>query len=390
MRAGWVVAGAVAAVGVACGGLGLGIARRLTAPASGRTYELTIRDVGDSGERPIVVLDRTPATAAPGLYCLLLENGGLVPLSHEVEDRGPHLIGREVLGEPCDGLAAGQRASWSGIVFSSPADADLDATDVQVLTDVGPAPAWLVAPQGTPSTAWAIHIHGLGSMRAGTLRGVQVASEAGLTSLVVTYRNDGEGPLVGAGRSELGAAEVDDVCAAVRFARENGAGSIILFGWSMGAAIALQLAAEPELRDTITGLVLESPVLDWVSTIMANCARSGLPAWTGALATPWLIFRPLARVTGLANPVDLRRFDWIARAHKLTVPMLILHGTRDTSSPFELSSHLRMLRPDIVDLETFDADHTMSWNSDRERWRAVVYALLASLATTAKPARISG
>ena len=60
MRAGWVVAGAVAAAGVALGGLGLVIARRLTAPVSRRRYDLTIRDVDDSGERPIVILDPPP------------------------------------------------------------------------------------------------------------------------------------------------------------------------------------------------------------------------------------------------------------------------------------------------------------------------------------------
>ncbi|WP_241973466.1 S9 family peptidase [Cryobacterium sp. TMT2-15-1] len=344
----------------------------------------------DSGERPIVILDRTSATAAPGLYCLILENGGWVRLSHDVEDRGPGLVGREVLGETGKGLAAGERASWSGILFASPEDADQEATDVDVLTDVGPAPAWLINPQGDPTTTWAIHIHGLGSPRAGTLRGVQVASDAGLTSLVVTYRNDGEGPIAGTGRSELGAAEVDDVRAALSFARDNGARNVILFGWSMGAAIALQLAAEHELRGIVVGLVLESPVLDWVSTIEANCARSGLPAWSGALAVPWLNLLPLVRMTGLAGPVGLRSFDWIARAGELTVPMLILHGNLDTSSPFEASTRLRMLRPDIVDLETFGADHTMGWNSDRERWRAVVSAWLASLAATAKPAGISG
>lgn len=85
-------------------------------------------------------------------------------------------------------------------------------------------------------------------------------------------------------------------------------------------------------------------------------------------------------MTGLANPVGLRRFDRIARAGELTVPTLILHGTLDTSSPFELSSRLRTLSPDIVDLETFDADHTITWNSDRERWRAVVSSWLVSVA----------
>ena len=251
--------------------------------------------------------------------------------------------------------------------------------DIDVSTDVGPAPAWLISSQVGSSTTWAIHIHGLGSPRAGTLRGVQVAVDAGLTSLVVSYRNDGEGPVAGAGRSELGAAEVDDVRAAVRFARDNGADRVILFGWSMGAAIALQLAAEPELRGIVVGMVLESPVLDWLSTIKANCARAGLPAWAGVLAVPWLDCWPSSRVTGLRHPVGLRRFDWIARAGELTVPILILHGARDISSPFELSARLRALCPDIVRLEAFDADHTLSWNSDPERWCAFLRSWIAYL-----------
>ncbi|TFD12256.1 alpha/beta fold hydrolase [Cryobacterium sp. TMT1-2-2] len=314
MRVAWALAGVATAAGVGLSGLGLVIARRLTAPVRDRRFDLIIRGVDNSGERPSVILDRTPHTAAPGDYCLIFENGGWVRLAPGVEDRGPSLVGREVVGESGPDVAVGQRASWSGIYFQTPADAGLQATDVEIQTEVGPAPAWLIPPQGSPSTTWAIHIHGLGSTRAGTLRGVHIASEAGLTSLVVTYRNDGEGPLVGTGRSELGAAETDDVRAAVDYARENGASSVILFGWSMGAAIALQLAADPNLRGIVTGLVLDSPILDWVATLEANCARAGLPGWAGALAVPWLKSPPLARLVGLVHPIDLRSFDWIARA----------------------------------------------------------------------------
>jgi len=375
MKTCWAIAGAVAAVGGTLAGLGLVIARTLTAPAGGRTYDLTVRGVEKSRERTIVVLDRTDHTDASGIYCLILENGGWVRLSEGMVDRGIGLIGRVV--EDLSGeLRAGDRASWSGIFFSTPAEAGLAAMDVWVPTDVGPAPAWLIYPQAGPSMTWAIHIHGLGSPRTGTLRGVQVAAEAGLTSLVVTYRNDGEGPTVGTGRSALGAAEADDVRAAVRCARENGARNVILFGWSMGAAIALQLAQDPELRAIVKGLVLESPVLDWVSTIKANCARVGLPEWTGAFALPWLNCWPLARMTGLPRRVPLRRFDWIARSDELTTPTLILHGTLDTSSLFEVASELNKRRPDIVELEAFSADHTMSWNSDPVRWRAALKARL--------------
>ncbi|NYG20022.1 dienelactone hydrolase [Agromyces hippuratus] len=372
----WAVVGAVASVGVALGGLGLVIARRLTSPVGGRRYDLTIREVDTSGERPIVVLDRTPQTAAPGRYCLLLENGGWVRLSSEVQNRGPAFVGREVVAEIGAGLRPGALASWSGIYFSSPEDAGLKALDVDIPTDAGPMPAWLIQPRGAWSTTWVIHVHGLGSTRAGTLRGVQVAAEAGLASLVVTYRNDGEGPTLSSGRATLGATEVEDVRAAVDYALAYGARRVILFGWSMGAAIALQLAAQPALRGIVAGLVLESPVLDWVSTIKANCRRSGLPAWTGVLAVPWLDHRRLARIAGLAASVGLRRFDWITRTDDLTAPMLILHGSADASSPIEVATRLQHLRPDLVHLEPFDADHTMTWNADPKRWRVSVASAL--------------
>ena len=53
-------------------------------------------------------------------------------------------------------------------------------------------------------------------------------------------------------------------------------------------------------------------------------------------------------------------------------PILLLHGTEDTSSPFEVAARLQGLRPDLVTLESFDADHTMTWNSDPERWQQTV------------------
>ena len=380
MKAAFALATGVIASVVTLGAVGLHIAKKLTAPVGDRVYDVAIRHVDESGDRRVVEFDRNPRTLSPGNYSLLMGAGGVVRLSDLVEDRGPVLVGREMLSDPGYTLKAGMHGSWSGINYLFPSDAGLESSDVDVMTAVGPAPAWLVSPRtGLSNNEWAIHVHGLGSPRAGTLRGVQVAADVGYTSLVVSYRNDGEGPTVGAGRSELGSVEVDDVRAAVQFALDRGAVRVILFGWSMGGAIALQIADEPMFRGVIAGLVLESPVLDWVSTIKANCARAGLPALAGQLAIPWLSTRLLSRLTGLRSSVDLSSFDWIARAEELTLPALILQGRNDTSSPYEASVRLRALRPDLVELELFDADHTMSWNSDRERWRITVSAWLASL-----------
>lgn len=364
---------------VAAGALGVGwtIARRLTAPST-RRYDLTVRDVEHDGDGCLIVLDRTHLTAAEGVYNIWFENGAWAQLSADRLDRGPTLIARRVTNT-ASGFTpkGGDHVSWSGIYYATPNDASLHAHDITIDTPAGLAPAWRIDGDGARST-WAIHLHGLGSVRAGTLRGVLAATERGYTSLVIGYRADGEGPGAGNGRSMLGFTEANDAAAAVEYAMRHGARQIVLFGWSMGAAIALQLAHHPSYRRSIAGLVLDSPVLNWTEVIKANCARSGLPAAVGSLAIPWLTLRPLARMVGLPEPIPLRSFDWTVRAEEITAPTLILHGTHDDSVPIRLAQTLRDARPDLVSLEVFEGGHTLSWNSDRARWQSAVTDWLAA------------
>ncbi|MBK8435774.1 MAG: alpha/beta fold hydrolase [Austwickia sp.] len=356
-------------------GRGWAIARRLTAPVGPRTFDLTIRGVEQDEDGDLIVLDRTEQTTAPGIYNLWFEHGGWAQLSTEIDDRGPTRVARRITGTAPGFIPqVGDRTSWSGIYYATPSDAGIDARDITIATPAGPCPAWRI--DGAPAT-WAIHIHGLGSTRAGTLRGVRVATELGYTSLVVSYRNTAEVPRVGTGRSTLGHTETADVDEAIGYAVRRGARQIVLFGWSMGAAIALQLADRPRHHGLIAALVLDSPVLDWTEVIKANSVRSGLPAAAAYLAAQWLTIGPLARTVGLPGRIPLRCFDWAARAADFTTPTLILHGTRDDSVPIRLSQALRDARPDLVELETFDAGHTLSWNSDPDRWQSAVTTWLA-------------
>ncbi len=360
----------------AAAGVGWAIARRLTARVGSRAFDLTVRGVEHADDGDLIVLDRTDQTAAPGIYNLWFENGGWAQLSAEIVDCGPAHLARRITGT-ARGFApkVGDRASWSGIYYATPADAGLDARDITITTPAGPCPAWRI--DGDPS-AWAIHIHGLGSTRAGTLRGVLAATERGYTSLVVSYRNTAEGTPDGTGRSTLGRTETRDVDEAIGYAVRRGARQIVIFGWSMGALIALQLADHPRHQGLIAALVLDSPVLNWTEVIKANCARSGLPAAAGHLAIPWLTLAPLARTVGLPGGIPLRSFDWTSRAADLSKPILILHGTRDDSVPIRLSQALRDARPDLVELETFDAGHTLCWNADPDRWHKSVTTWLSA------------
>ena len=360
----------------AAAGVGWAIARRLTAPAGPRTFDLTIRAVEHDDRGDLIVLDRTDQTTAPGIYNLWFEHGRWAQLSTEIVDRGPTRVARRITdAAPGFTPKTGDRTSWSGIYYATPADAGLHARDITITTPAGRRPAWRI--DGDPST-WAIHIHGLGSTRAGTLRGALATTELGYTSLVVSYRNTTEGPRVGTGRTTLGHTETTGVDEAIGYAVRRGARQIVLFGWSMGAAIALQLADHPRHQGLIAGLVLDSPVLDWAEVIKTNCARSGLPAAAGHLAIPWLTLHPLARALGLPGRIPLRSFDWTTRTADLTTPTLILHGTRDDSVPIRLSQALRDARPDLVELETVDASHTLCWHTDPDRWQKTVTTWLRS------------
>lgn len=358
------------AVTAAASGAGWVIARRLTAPAGPRRFDLTVRGIEHDADGDLIVLDRTDQTTSGGVYNLWFEQGGWAQLSAEIIDRGPACVVRRITGAaPRLAPKPGDRASWSGMYYATPTDARLHARDVTIRTPAGECPAWRI--DGDPST-WAIHVHGLGSTRAGTLRGVRVATELGYTSLVVSYRNTAEGPRVGTGRSTLGHTESADVDEAIGYAVRRGARQIVIFGWSMGAAIALQLADHPRHQGLIAALVLDSPVLNWTEVIKTNCVRSGLPAAAGNLAIPWLTLHPLARAVGLPGRIPLRSFDWTARTADLATPTLILHGMRDDSVPIRLSQALRIARPDLVELETFDAGHTFCWNNDPDRWQNAV------------------
>lgn len=366
-----VVAGAaVLAIGLS-GAVGCAIARALTAPYSGRRYSTRIMGVSRNGEQSTVTLEDTAQTRRPGRYGAFLPDGRHIRFSTAVvtSDTG---VAREVSASAADALVGVERVSWTGIEFPTPNDAGLHALDANIESEHGPIPAWVI--DSASRATWAVHIHGLGSSRAGTLRGVQIASELGLTSLVTTYRNTVDGPQVGSRRSTLGIDEFHDAEPALEFAIEHGAEQIVLFGWSMGASIALRLAHHSPWSNRVLAVVAESPVLDWRATLSANLTCAGLPSWTAYLAYPWLTFPPLARPMGLASEIDLDLLDWSAR-DRIRKPTLILQGSHDHSTPWRIAEPVAAANPHVT-LELFEADHTMTWNSDPERWRTTVSAWL--------------
>jgi pimeloyl-ACP methyl ester carboxylesterase len=189
----------------------------------------------------------------------------------------------------------------------------------------------------------------------------------------VSYRNDADASDSPDHRYGLGGTEWRDVDAAIAYALRNGARHIVLFGWSMGGAAVLQTAVRSFRGDSVRGIVLDSPVIDWIETLRFQAREMGLPRLVtqGALVlldSGWA--RALVRQDA---PIGLRSLDFTVRARELSVPVLLMHSDDDGYVPAGGSKRLAQLRPDIVTFERFDeGKHTKLWNIAPERWTRAI------------------
>ena len=360
-------------------------ARQVVVPKYSRREGLEVRAVHTNGDGSLEIeLPATEQTRAPGRYSFWYEQGtGHACLGAVVESHpGRRTVTRTVERVDSGSLKHAAAGIWSGYVYSKPEQLGLPYQDVLIPVVNGVAPAWTFDPPAgvNSSGVWAIHIHGMGGKRAGALRGVPVASRLGLTSLVVSFCNDGDAPPSSDGRYSLGQTEWRDVEAGINYAISNGAERIVLFGWSLGASIALQAAALSPNSLRVAGMVLDAPVFDWRTTLAANAKAAGLSRPLVHLGFTILRSKALRWVTGLAEPIRLDSLDWLARATELNKPILVLHGEKDETTPFEASKKAASLRPDLVRLVEFEAvGHSLEWNVDPEKWERSVEEWFRSL-----------
>lgn len=381
----------------AFGAIALRVARLVVTP-SRRVPDTRIVSVDPAAQT--ITLARTADTELPGRYGLFTSGTRPYVKLGPVLTADAGTVKRKLLTHIGTDERLSPDASFSGWYFDTPEDLHVPYRRVLIAGPLGPCPAWIFPPAGAEaegtSDVWVVQVHGRGGTKAEALRAVPLFRRLGITSLLVSYRNDSDAPRSRTGTYALGATEWRDVDAAIEHALRAGARRVIVMGWSMGGAIALQVELCSPHRDVLAGLILDSPVVDWRVVLDYQARAMRLPAPVtglalGALGTEWA-----APVTRTGHAIPFERLDGVARAAELRHPMLILHSDDDGFVPSDASHALALARPDLVELETFAvARHTKLWNYDQERWsRAITQWLrrqgLVSAETDASPEADSG
>ncbi|XRQ11866.1 alpha/beta hydrolase family protein [Actinomadura welshii] len=324
-------------------------------------YPLTIVDTGNG----TVTLPRTATTERPGTWALVWEGGRahLGPVVGGDELRVVRTVTSVEEGSPAKGAAA---AIDHWVHDGDPGKAlGLPFQDVTYPSRVGPMPAWLV-PGASPKSTWVIGIHGRNADKAETFRVMRAVHEAGLPMMSIAYRNDVGAPPSDDGKNHLGDTEWQDVVSAIGYARAHGATGVVLYGWSMGGAMAMTtLRKDPSF---VRGVVLDSPVLDWNATLDKQGAARNLPK---------LITDVAKRVLEWRIGIDLTDFDQRRYAPDLRTPVLLFTAADDaTVANGPAYTFARTAPPGMVTHIATPGDHTESWNVDPAAYERALQTFL--------------
>ncbi len=177
----------------------------------------------------------------------------------------------------------------------------------------------------SPEAPTVLYLHGSRWNLNGSGFRIERWADMGFSVLAIDYRGFGESsprlPSQDSVREDAGIALQELVRRQADPARR------FVYGHSLGAAVAIDLAAQPSLPPPIAGLIVESAftnIRDMISTTQ----------WADIPGLPLLITQP---------------FDSLAAMARLRTPLLLLHGTADRVVPHTMSDVLLSSATQIPD-----------------------------------------
>lgn len=224
-------------------------------------------------------------------------------------------------------------------------------------------PVWEVEGED-PGGPVVVLTHGWADSRIGGL--ARVAALAPVASRLVLWDLPGHGEAPGLCR--LGPPEGRVLRALLAELRRAAAPAVVLYGWSLGAGLSIEVAGEDA---AIAGVIAESPYRFPATPAGNVLAARGLPYRETLPAA-------MAVVRALGGPSPW--LDRGAQAARVRCPVLVVHGSVDRVSPVEDGRAIAAAAPRGELVEVEGAGHNDLWSEPRfrERLMEVVRAFVRS------------
>ncbi len=232
--------------------------------------------------------------------------------------------------------------------------------------------AWWIEP-ASPSEKTVVVIHGYGDAKVGSLAWAPTWRDLGFNCLLIDLRAHGEsgGTITTGGVLERD--DLDAILNRIQTDRPTQTKQIVLFGISLGGAVALACAAR---RADVAAVVCDSTFTDYAVAAAAHGQLIGTPLPT---LLPWTIrwAEKLAKV----RFEDARPVEAIA---KCACPILLIHGDSD---PFVPDEQVLLLGQALIALQNplddhwivDDAGHVLSLAVDAVTYRERLRGFLERL-----------
>lgn len=248
---------------------------------------------------------------------------------------------------------------------TDPADLGLHAEQATFhLPDKHTTPGWIITGQATAGPTILI-LHGHRDCRYGALRFANELARYASQLVVFDWPGHGE---CSARWMTCGTREPADAIAVHDGLPDPLRNKpVVLFGYSLGAQIALKTAAL--YPDRFAGVIADGPYRRWDTPIRQRLSHHGVPA---------LVFLPL--VAGFFHLIGLlRHFDRAEYARQIHCPLLILHGSDDRVCPIHEGRELAeaALRSTFVTIE--GGRHNRLFEHDPTAYHAALASFFQSI-----------
>jgi len=241
-------------------------------------------------------------------------------------------------------------------MLATPADWGLRYDDVWLESQQHKIHGWWIAGDPQPSALHRktlLYFHGNASNISTRRESIEEFHQLGFDQLIIDYS--------GYGRSEGTASEhamYADAHAAWRYVRQEknlAPGDIIIFGRSLGGAVAMELAASLAPPEQAAALILESTF-----TSARDMAK---------------------RVVPLISPLIYQRFrfDTLGKIKRYNGPLLLIHSREDEIIPFEMGERLYAAANQNKRFVAIDGDHNSGFLQHIEQHKQELLAFVQSL-----------